>query len=65
MRHDDTENIIFYTDLRAFGRGFDEYIKRRDRCGDPGRRRGAGGQGVLWQAGGQGRFPERLIEHSA
>ena len=28
MHHDDTENIIFYTDLRAFGRGFDEYIKR-------------------------------------
>ena len=28
MHHDDTENIIFYTDLRAFGRGFDEYIRR-------------------------------------
>jgi heterodisulfide reductase subunit A len=28
MHHDDTENIIFYTDLRAFGRGFDEYITR-------------------------------------
>jgi heterodisulfide reductase subunit A len=28
MHNDDTENIIFYTDLRAFGRGFDEYIKR-------------------------------------
>ena len=28
MHHDDTENYIFYTDLRAFGRGFDEYIKR-------------------------------------
>jgi heterodisulfide reductase subunit A len=28
MHHDDTENVIFYTDLRAFGRGFDEYIKR-------------------------------------
>jgi heterodisulfide reductase subunit A2 len=28
MHHDDTENFIFYTDLRAFGRGFDEYIKR-------------------------------------
>lgn len=28
MHHNDTENYIFYTDLRAFGRGFDEYIKR-------------------------------------
>jgi heterodisulfide reductase subunit A len=28
MHHDDTKNFIFYTDLRAFGRGFDEYIKR-------------------------------------
>ncbi len=28
MHHDDTENYIFYTDLRAFGRGFDEYIRR-------------------------------------
>jgi heterodisulfide reductase subunit A len=28
MHHDDTENIIFYTNLRAFGRGFDEYIRR-------------------------------------
>ena len=28
-RHrDDTKNIFFYTDLRAFGPGFDEYIKR-------------------------------------
>ena len=28
MHHDDTENSIFYTDMRAFGRGFDEYVKR-------------------------------------
>ncbi|PKQ28558.1 MAG: hypothetical protein CVT63_02160 [Candidatus Anoxymicrobium japonicum] len=28
MHHDDTDSTIFYTDLRAFGRGFDEYIKR-------------------------------------
>jgi heterodisulfide reductase subunit A len=28
MHHDDTKNYILYTDLRAFGRGFDEYIKR-------------------------------------
>lgn len=34
MHHDDTENIIFYTDLKAFCRGFDEYIKRgADECG--------------------------------
>jgi heterodisulfide reductase subunit A2 len=26
--HDDTQNIIFCTDLKAFGRGFDEYIKK-------------------------------------
>lgn len=31
MHHGDTENVIFYTDLRAFGRGFDEYIKRGER----------------------------------
>lgn len=28
MHHGDTKNYILYTDLRAFGRGFDEYIKR-------------------------------------
>ncbi len=28
MHHDDTKNYILYTDIRAFGRGFDEYIKR-------------------------------------
>ncbi len=31
MHHDDTENYFFYTDLRAFGRGFDEYIKRGEK----------------------------------
>jgi len=28
MHHNDIENFIFYTDLRAFGKGFDEYINR-------------------------------------
>ncbi|MDD5747555.1 MAG: CoB--CoM heterodisulfide reductase iron-sulfur subunit A family protein [Actinomycetota bacterium] len=28
MHNGDTENFIFYTDIRAFGRGFDEYIRR-------------------------------------
>ncbi len=28
MHHNDTENFILYTDLRAFGKGFDEYINR-------------------------------------
>lgn len=28
MHNDDTENFIFCTDLRAFGKGIDEYIKR-------------------------------------
>jgi heterodisulfide reductase subunit A len=34
MHHDDTKNYILYTDIRAFGRGFDEYINRgRDEYG--------------------------------
>lgn len=28
MHHSDTKNNIFCADLRAFGKGFDEYIQR-------------------------------------
>lgn len=31
MHHNDTENYFFCNDLRAFGKGFDEYIKRGEK----------------------------------